>query len=131
MADRQLIVPTDKGANPGLKVASMVAGMVAGGGQHRRSGAVAARRDGSAVHQRVSPFHFGLVPASVQVRSCAPTRCGRVRFLAGLASRAPLFPVEVETIGTPSGWAMLDIEDTGVHGYAKQGAGFGYNDPEA
>ncbi len=30
MADEFLTVPTDKGANPGLKVSSLVAGMVAG-----------------------------------------------------------------------------------------------------
>ena len=30
LADRWLTVPTDKGANPGLKVTSLVAGMVAG-----------------------------------------------------------------------------------------------------
>src|SRR5450759_3834627 len=30
LADQHLSVPTDKGANPGLKVASLVAGMVAG-----------------------------------------------------------------------------------------------------
>jgi len=30
LADRHLSVPTDKGANAGLKVASLVAGMVAG-----------------------------------------------------------------------------------------------------
>ena len=34
LADQHLSVPTDKGANAGLKVASLVAGMVAGG-QHR------------------------------------------------------------------------------------------------
>jgi len=37
LADARLSVPSDKGANPGLKVASLVAGMVAGGRQHRRS----------------------------------------------------------------------------------------------
>ena len=30
LADEFLTVPTDKGANPGLKVSSLVAGMVAG-----------------------------------------------------------------------------------------------------
>lgn len=30
LADEHLSVPTDKGANPGLKIASLVAGMVAG-----------------------------------------------------------------------------------------------------
>src|SRR4051812_37849860 len=30
LADERLTVPTDKGANPGLKISSLVAGMVAG-----------------------------------------------------------------------------------------------------
>jgi hypothetical protein len=30
LADQHITVPTDEGANPGLKVASLVAGMVAG-----------------------------------------------------------------------------------------------------
>ncbi len=30
LADERLTVPTDKGANPGLKLSSLVAGMVAG-----------------------------------------------------------------------------------------------------
>lgn len=35
LADRWLSVPTDKGANAGQKVASLVGGMVAGGGLDR------------------------------------------------------------------------------------------------
>ena len=35
LAHLHLSVPSDKGANAGLKVASLVAGMVAGGRQHR------------------------------------------------------------------------------------------------
>ena len=35
LADERLTVPTDKGANAGLKLASLVAGMVAGARQHR------------------------------------------------------------------------------------------------
>ena len=35
LADEHLSVPTDKGAHAGAKVSSLVAGMVAGGRQHR------------------------------------------------------------------------------------------------
>jgi len=35
LAGQHLSVPGDKGANAGLKVVSLVAGMVAGAGQHR------------------------------------------------------------------------------------------------
>jgi hypothetical protein len=47
------------------------------------------------------------------------------RFLVGLAARAPLLPAGDE----PGGLVLVDIDDTivEVHGYAKQGAGFGYS----
>ncbi len=35
LADEHLSVPTDKGANAGAKVASLVAGMIAGADRHR------------------------------------------------------------------------------------------------
>ena len=126
LADVHLSVPTDKGANAGLKVASLVAGMVAGadsiddmallrhGGMGRLfTSAYAPSTLGSFLRE----FRFGHVRQLDAVAS---------RFLAGLASRAPLFPAPA---GTVAGWAMLDVDDTviEVHGYAKQGAGFGYN----
>jgi hypothetical protein len=45
------------------------------------------------------------------------------RFLAELAARAPIVSV------APAGLVMIDVDDTivEVHGYAKQGAGFGYS----
>src|SRR5829696_2284477 len=45
LADEHLSVPTDKGANAGLKVASLVAGMAAGGRLDRRYAAAAPWRD--------------------------------------------------------------------------------------
>ena len=49
LADAHLTVPTDKGSNAGLKVSSLVAGMVAGADSIDDLGCVAARRDGSVV----------------------------------------------------------------------------------
>src|SRR4051812_50166823 len=43
LADERLTVPTDKGANPGLKVSALVAGMAAGAGS---IGEMALRRHG-------------------------------------------------------------------------------------
>src|SRR5947208_3423765 len=121
LADARLSVPTDRGANAGLKVASLVAGMVAGadsiddmsllrhGGMGRLfSGAYAPSTLGSFLRA----FTFGHVRQLDAVAS---------RFLTGLASRAPLIAV---TPGS-AGRVLVDIDDTiiEVHGYAKQGSG--------
>jgi Transposase DDE domain group 1 len=122
LADGWLTVATDRGANAGLKVASLVAGMVAGadsiddmallrhGGMGRVfTGAYAPSTLGSFLRA----FTFGQVRQLDAVAS---------RFLVGLAERTPL----LAGIGD---LAVLDVDDTvvEVHGHAKQGAGFGYN----
>jgi Transposase DDE domain group 1 len=121
LADRRLSVPTDKGANAGSKVAALVAGMVAGadsiddmrllrhGGMRRVfTGCYAPSTLGSFLRA----FSFGHVRQLDAVAA---------RFLAGLAARTPLLP--------GAGVVVVDIDDTivEVHGYAKQGAGFGYS----
>jgi len=122
LADQHLSVPTDKGANAGLKVASLVAGMVAG----------ADSIDDMAVLR-----HGGM--SKVFTRAYAPSTLGSflrafsfghirqldavaARFLAGLAATTPL----VTGIGDQ---VMVDIDDTiiEVHGYGKQGSGYGYS----
>jgi len=47
------------------------------------------------------------------------------RFLAGLAARTPV----VAGLDDPEGYVLVDIDDTivEVHGYAKQGSGYGYS----
>ena len=121
LAQRHLSVPTDKGANAGAKVAALVAGMVAGadsiddmhllrhGGMRRVfRGCYAPSTLGSFLRA----FRFGHVRQLDAVAA---------RFLAGLSVRAPLLP------GTEG--VLVDLDDTvvEVHGYAKQGAGFGYS----
>src|SRR3954467_4926157 len=52
------------------------------------------------------------------------------RFLTALADRTPLVGgVDTVTDGGSSGFVLVDVDDTivEVHGYAKQGAGFGYS----
>jgi hypothetical protein len=124
LADERLSVPTDKGANAGLKVASLVAGMVAGadsiddmallrhGGMGRVfEGAYAPSTLGSFLRA----FTFGHVRQLDAVAS---------RLLTGLAGRAPL----IGAVGDGE-FVLVDVDDTiiEVHGYAKQGAGFGYS----
>jgi len=124
LARQRLTVPTDKGANAGAKVASLVAGMVAGadsiddmnllrhGGMRRLFGQVYAP---STLGSFLRAFTFGHVRQLDAVAS---------RFLAGLSQRAGIVP----PVGG-HGFTFVDLDDTiiEVHGYAKQGAGFGYS----
>src|SRR5680860_250086 len=122
LADHHLSVPSDKGANAGLKVASLVAGMVAGadsiddmallrhGGMGKLfSNAYAPSTLGSFLRT----FTFGHVRQLDGVAS---------RFLTGLTEQTPV----VAGVGE---YALVDIDDTiiEVHGYSKQGSGYGYS----
>jgi hypothetical protein len=109
------------GVNAHLKVPALVAGMVAGadsindmdllrhGGMGRLFTGVGAP---STLGTFLRTFTFGHVRQLDAVAS---------RFLIALAKNAPILP------GADQG-CYLDIDDTikATHGYAKQGAGFGY-----
>lgn len=124
LADHWLTVPTDKGANAGLKVASLVAGMVAGadsiddmallrhGGMKKLFNACYAP---STLGSFLRAFTFGHVRQLDAVAA---------RFLAGLADRVRL----LGPLG-PQDFVFVDVDDTiiEVHGYAKQGSGYGYS----
>ena len=124
LADERMSVPTDKGANAGLKLSSLVAGMAAGadsiddmallrhGGMGKVfTGAYAPSTLGSFLRA----FAFGHVRQADAVAS---------RFLLNLAEHTELLG-RVEDSGT----VLVDIDDTivEVHGYQKQGAAFGYS----
>lgn len=120
LAQQRLTVPTDKGANAGVKVASLVAGMLAGadslddmnvlrhGGMKTLFGGVYAP---STLGSFLRAFTFGHVRQLHAISS---------RLLASLAMSAPLLG---------EGMVFVDIDDTviEVHGHQKQAAGFGYN----
>ncbi len=135
LAQDRLTVPTDKGANAGLKVTSLVAGMAAGA---------------DSVNDMALLRHGGM--GRVFTRAYAPSTLGsflraftfgHVRQLDAVASRFLLALDEVTPLlGAPDGrgpdgggeqpsqapYACLDVDDTiMVHGHAKQGAGFGYS----
>ena len=127
LADEHLSVPTDKGANAGVKVASLVAGMVAGADsiddmallRHGGMGRVFARPYApSTLGSFLRSFTFGHVRQLDAVSS---------RFLTGLATAGGQ---GAQVVGDATGGRVLvDVDDTiiEVHGYAKQGAGFGYS----
>jgi hypothetical protein len=124
LADLHLSVPSDKGANAGLKVTSLVAGMVAGADsiddmallRHGGMGRVFANAYApSTLGSFLRAFTFGHVRQLDAVAA---------RFLTRLASRAPVLAAP------PAGQrVMVDIDDTiiEVHGYAKQGSSYGYS----
>ena len=131
LADEHLTVPTDKGANSGLKVASLVAGMVAGADsiddmtllRHGGMSRVFARAYApSTLGSFLRAFTFGHVRQLDAVAT---------RFLVALAGHIELRgdPASLVDPGSSAGYALLDVDDTivEVHGYAKQGAGFGYS----
>jgi hypothetical protein len=125
LAQHHLTVPTDKGANAGLKVTSLVAGMVAGADsiddmallRHGGMGRLFANAYApSTLGSFLRSFTFGHVRQLDAVAS---------RFLTRLAAQAPL----IAASDGSGGRVMVDIDDTiiEVHGYAKQGSGYGYS----
>ena len=122
LADEHLSVPTDKGSNAGAKITSLVAGMVAGADsiddmRLLRHGAMATVFDRpyapSTLGSFLREFSFGHVRQLDAVAS---------RLLAGAHARTPL-------LAGMDGPVMVDLDDTiiEVHGYAKQGSGYGYS----
>jgi hypothetical protein len=134
LADENLTVPTDKGANAGLKIASLVGGRVAGADsiddmallRHGGMGRVFARAYApSTLGSFLRAFTFGHVRQLDAIAS---------RFLIALAGLTRLLgagtgPAAAGIDAHEGGYALLDVDDTiiEVHGHAKQGAGFGYS----
>jgi len=115
-------VPGSAGANPAVKVAALVAGMVAGADtidamdllRHGGMGRVlTAGRAPSTLGTFLRSFTFG------HVRQLDAVAC---RVLVNLAARTPLL-VGADQV------AYLDIDDTikATYGHKKQGAGYGYS----
>jgi len=123
LADQHLSVPTDKGANAGRKIGSLVGGMVAGADsiadlallRHGAMGTIFDRPYApSTLGSFLRQFTFGHVRQLDAVAS---------RFLLGLAARTPV------VAGIDTGRVLVDIDDTiiEVHGHGKQGSGYGYS----
>ena len=136
LADGHLSVPSDKGANAGLKVASLVAGMVAGADsiddmallRHGGMGRMFARAYApSTLGSFLRAFTFGHVRQLDAIASrFLIALAGLTRLLGGAAGGA----VGGTGCGPGAdGYALIDVDDTiiEVHGHAKQGAGFGYS----
>ena len=124
LADEHLTVPSDKGANPGLKVASLVGGMVAGADSIDDMAVLRHGGMGRVVTNAYAPSTLGSFLRAFTFGHVRQLDAVASRFLTRLGARAPLIATPPD--GEP---VMVDIDDTiiEVHGYDKQGTGFGYS----
>jgi hypothetical protein len=127
LADRLLSVPTDKGAHAGAKVASLVAGMVAGADSIDDLALL--RHGGMAklFSRFYAPSTLGSFLRSFRFGHVRQLDAVAARFLTELTEHTRLLHGS-DTAADPV-FAFVDVDDTvvPVHGHAKQGAGFGYN----
>ena len=126
LAQQQLTVPTDKGANAGWKVASLVAGMVAGADSIEDLGLLRHGGMSRLFTRAYAPSTLGSFLRAFTFGHVRQLDAVAARFLARLAAQTPLLTGHQTSHGPG---VVIDVDDTiiEVHGYAKQGAGFGYS----
>ena len=122
LAEEHLRVPTDKGAHPGRKVMALVAGLAAGADSIEDLAVLRHGGMGKLFDRPYAPSTLGSFLRAFRFGHVRQLDAVAARFLAGLAARAPLLPGS-------AGRVLVDVDDTiiEVHGYAKQGAAFGYS----
>jgi Transposase DDE domain group 1 len=122
LADRHLSVPTDKGANAGLKVASLVAGMVAGADSIDDMALLRHGGMGKIFTGAYAPSTLGSFLRAFTFGHVRQLDAVAARFLTGLVATTPV-------VAGVDAYALVDIDDTiiEVHGYGKQGSGYGYS----
>jgi len=124
LADEWLSVPTDKGANAGLKISSLVAGMVAGADSIEDMALLRHGGMGKAFDATYAPSTLGSFLRAFTFGHVRQADAVASRFLINLAVNTSLLG---DRDGTQT--VMVDLDDTivQVHGYQKQGASFGYS----
>jgi len=129
LADHHLSVPTDKGANAGLKVASLVGGMVAGADSIEDMAVLRHGAMGKVFDRPYAPTTLGSFLRAFTFGHVRQLDAIASRFLGNLARLAPLLPDAVTADEDNGGYVFVDVDDTiiEVHGYAKQGSGYGYS----
>jgi len=125
LAQTHLSVPTDKGANAGSKVTSLVAGMVAGADSIDDMALLRHGAMGKVFTKAYAPSTLGSFLRSFTFGHVRQLDAVASRFLVRLAAQTPLIAAADES----SQPVMIDIDDTiiEVHGYTKQGSGYGYS----
>jgi hypothetical protein len=124
LADQWLSVPTDKGANAGSKVESLVAGMVAGADSIDDMALLRHGGMGKLFTSCYAPSTLGSFLRSFTFGHVRQLDAVASRVLVNLAGEAPIIPAPGD-----GGLIFVDVDDTiiEVHGHQKQGAGFGYS----
>ena len=123
LSQERLSVPTDKGANAGAKVSALVAAMLAGADSIDDMNLLRHGGMGRLFDRTYAPSTLGSFLREF--------RFGHVRQLDGVASRLlGNLATDTPLLHARDGERVLvDLDDTiiEVHGYQKQGAGFGYS----
>lgn len=124
LGDEHLSVPTDKGSNAGAKLASLVAGMAAGADSIDDMGVLRHGAMGKVFDRPYAPSTLGSFLRAFTFGHVRQVDAVASRFTLALAERTGLLGSAMDT-----GTVLVDLDDTivEVHGYAKQGAGFGYS----
>lgn len=123
LAEEHVRLPTDKGANAGAKIFSLVAGMMAGADSIDDMGLLRHGAMGKLFRRPYAPSTLGSFLRTFTF--------GHVRQLDAVASRLLINLAScTQALGSPAdtGTVFVDVDDTiiEVHGHKKQGASFGY-----
>ena len=134
LADKRLTVSTDKGANAGLKVASIVAGMLAGADSIDDMAVLRHGGMSKVFSSAYAPSTLGSFLRAFTFGHVRQLDAVAARFVLALAARTRLLTdsgtqLGIDTAPATGEYALLDVDDTiiEVHGHQKQGAGFGYS----
>jgi Transposase DDE domain group 1 len=122
LADEHLTLPTDKGANAGLKLTSLVGGMLAGADSIDDMALLRHGGMGKVFDACYAPSTLGSFLRQFTFGHVRQLDAVAARVLGNLAGSTPLLDgIEADV--------LVDVDDTiiEVHGHAKQGAGFGYS----
>jgi hypothetical protein len=122
LAEEHLSVPTDKGSHAGAKVSALVAGMVAGADSIADMALLRHGAMGTVFDRAYAPSTLGSFLREFSFGHVRQLDAVAARLLAGLHAHTPL-------LAGINGPVLVDIDDTivEVHGYAKQGSGYGYS----
>lgn len=123
LADQHITVPTDKGANAGAKITSLVAGMIAGADSIDDMSLLR--------HGGMNTLFTGRYAPSTLGSFLRAFTFGHVRQLDAIASRT-LTSLSTQTpliTHTGDDYTYVDVDDmiVEVHGHQKQGSGYGYS----
>jgi hypothetical protein len=121
LSQQRPTVPTDKGANAGAKVASLVAGMLAGADSIDDMNLLRHGGMGRVFDRVYAPSTLGSFLRELRFGHVRQLDAVASRILQNLASRAPLLKVRA------GGRVLVDLDDTiiEVHGYKSRAPGSG------